>query len=316
MLPSLLLAFAPIWLFLLSGAAADSLTSTFTLRDGKTMPKFGLGVYMSDPGSPTQNAVQWALEAGYRMIDTAKIYENEKSVGKGIVKSGIPRSDIFVATKLWDDDHGYDHAQKAIREQLKDLGMDYVDLYLIHSPNTGKLVETWDALIDMRNKGLARSVGVSNFGLDHLKALKEHGRELPVVNQIEMHPLNWKEREGLMNWCKEHGILVQAYGSMFFGEEEHLATEAVEEVAAAHGKSNAQVLLRWGKQMGFQIIPKSVNKARIIENSQIFDFELSSEEMDKLSALAGSAELDAYWQPLDEPVDLGDLSRKPPAQEL
>ncbi|CAE8634717.1 unnamed protein product [Polarella glacialis] len=283
-----------------------SLTAKFQLPSERSIPIMGLGVFKSKPGPETEDAVKWALEHGYRMIDTAAIYGNEASVGKAIRESGIARKEIFLATKLWDSAHGYDQAHKAIRKSLQELRVDYLDLYLIHSPNTGKLIETWDALIDMKMSGLAHSIGVSNFGIPHLEAIKAHGRELPAVNQIEMHPLNWQERKALLEWCHENGVLVQAYGSLFFGQQERLAEEAVTSAASAKGRTPAQVLLRWGFQMGFQLIPKSIKKERILENSQIFDFELSDEEMEQLSFLKG--ELGAYWQPLDAPVDLGDVT--------
>lgn len=277
----------------------------FTLHNGRKMPAIGLGVYMMKAGSETENAVSSALQVGYRMIDTAHIYQNEESVGKAIHASGMPRNDIFLATKLWSDSHGYKSAILAMRESIRKLEVDYVDLYLIHSPNAGKIVETWDALVQIQKMGLARSIGVSNFGIAHLEALEKHGRPLPVVNQVEMHPLNWKAREDLLHWCQKRNILVQAYGSMFFGKDERLAEDTVARIAAAKGKSPAQILLRWGHQMGFQLIPKSTKRARQVENFEI-SFELGEEEMAALSAMEG--ELGAYWQPLDAPVDLGDLS--------
>lgn len=283
-----------------------SLNTSITLMDGRKIPTMGLGVYMSPPGRETEDAVRWALESGYRMVDTAMIYRNEESVGKAIAESGVPRSEVFLTTKLWDDAHGYKEAQRALRESLDRLKTDYLDLYLIHSPTTGKLIETWDALVEMQRAGLIRSVGVANFNVQHLEALVQHGRPLPVVNQVEMHPLNWKEREPLLEWCRLHGVLVQAYGSLFFGKQERLAEDAVQRVAAAKGRTAAQVLLRWGHQMGFQLIPKSVKKERIIENSQIFDFQLDDEEMGLLSSMRG--ELGAYWQPLGAAVDLGDTT--------
>lgn len=260
---------------------------------------------MMKPGQETENAVKLALDLGYRMVDTAHIYQNEESVGKALHESPVPRKEIFLATKLWSTGHGYKEAMAAARESLRKLGVDYLDLYLIHSPTAGKIVETWDALIQLQKMGLVRSIGVSNFGIAHLEALEKHGRPMPVVNQVEMHPLNWKERKDLLEYCQKKNILVQAYGSMFFGKSEHLAEDTVRKIASAKGRTPAQVLLRWGHQMGFQLIPKSVRKERLLENSQIFDFELQDEEMGALSALEGT--LDAYWQPLSAPVDLGNI---------
>jgi len=213
-----------------------------------------------------------------------------------------------VTTKLWDSHHGYDAAIEALATSLEKLGLDYLDLYLIHSPNTGKLVETWDALIAMQAAGFIRSIGVSNYGPSHMEALRTHGRPLPAVNQIEMHPMNYQERSQLLEYCKEHKILVQAYGSIFFGKTEFLDRQQVTSAVAAHpGKSSAQVLLRWGLQMGFQIIPKSIKKHRIEENLNILDFELSDDEMQTLSRMQGT--LNAYWQPIHASVDVGDTSR-------
>jgi len=284
-----------------------SRTASFQLHDGKQMPVMGLGVYMSNPGAETENAVKWALESGYRMIDTAAIYHNEESVGDAIAASGVSRSDIFLATKLWDTDHGYDAAISALETSLKKLKVDYLDLYLIHSPNTGKIVETWDALIHMQKLGKIRSIGVSNFGVQHLEALKKHGRPMPTVNQIEMHPMIYQERIPLLDFCKENGILVQAYGSMFFGKPEFLERSEVTKPATTHQATSAQVLLRWALQMGFQIIPKSVKKHRIEENLKVFDINLSPEEVEALSEMEGK--LNQYWQPLGAPVDVGDTTR-------
>lgn len=260
-------------------------TATFQLKDGKQMPVMGLAVYMMKQGEETYNAVKWALDAGYRMIDTAAIYDNEESVGKAIAESGVSRGEIFLATKLWDSDHGYDATIQGLETSLKKLKVEYLDLYLIHSPNTGKIVETWDALIHMQKQGKIRSIGVSNFGVQHLEALKEHGRPMPTVNQIEMHPMKYQERISLLDFCKQNGILVQAYGSLFFGKPEFLERSEVTDIVKAHSSSSAHVLLRWALQMGFQIIPKSVKQHRIAENLKVFDLELSPAEMESLTAM-------------------------------
>lgn len=282
--------------------------ATVQLNDGIWMPTFGLGVYRSNPGKETYDAVKDALQLGYRLVDSAALYRNEQSVGKAVHESGIPREDIWVTTKLWDSDHGYDKTIQACTESLRKLSMDYVDLYLIHSPNTGKIVETWDAMLELKRRGLARSVGVSNFDVAHIKALCSAGRPLPAVNQIEMHPLIYREREHLVSYCKENGILVQAYGSIFSGQMDKLRQPAVAGPAAARpGKTEAQVLLRWALQMGFAIIPKSVNRPRIQGNMDVFDFELTQAEMDALSAMRG--QLGAYWNPLRARVDLGRTDR-------
>mmetsp|Transcript_112278 Transcript_112278/g.349870 ORF Transcript_112278/g.349870 Transcript_112278/m.349870 type:complete len:277 (-) Transcript_112278:9-839(-) len=274
------------------------------------MPALGLGVYRCEPGRETYNAVKWALEMGYRMIDTAAFYNNEESVGKAIKDSGIPRSELFVTTKLPTHGHGYDDAVRMCNESLGLLGLDYLDLYLIHSPNGGKLVETWDALLEVQREGLVRSVGVSNFGRKHMEALRNHGRPLPAVNQIEMHPLVYEERKPLVDYCVQHKILVQAYGSVFSGQQHQLQSKTVKKVLAGHpGKTAAQVLLRWGHQMGFQVIPKSVRKERLAENAAVFDFELSEAEMAALNGMRG--DLGEYWFPMNAPVDLGRTDRGP-----
>ncbi|CAE7035006.1 unnamed protein product [Symbiodinium sp. CCMP2456] len=263
-----------LWLLLVAsatGAVAEppfatlpdkfSPTAAFKLSDGHTMPVMGLGVYMSQPGAESYNAVKWAVETGYRMIDTAAVYGNEESVGEAIADSGLPRSELFITTKLWDADHGFDAALAAFDASLKKLKLEYLDLYLIHSPNTGKIVETWDALLHLQAMGKIRSIGVSNFGIPHLDALRSHGRATPAVNQFEMHPMNYQERLPLLEYCKQQGILVQAYGSLFFGKQEFMDRPELANVAGAHpGFSAAHVLLRWGLQMGFQIIPKSVKQ--------------------------------------------------------
>jgi len=271
------------------------------------MPVIGLGVYLSKPGAETQQAVEWALQAGYRLVDTASVYRNEASVGDAIAASGVPREDIWVTTKLWDSDHGFDKTMRAFQESMTKLKLEYLDLFLMHSPNSGKIVETWDAMRTLQSMGKIRSIGVSNFGINHLEALRKHGRVLPSVNQIEMHPMNYKERMDLLDYCKKHGILVQAYGSLFAGKLQFMDRREVKQVVAAHpGTTAAQVLLRWGLQMGFQIIPKSVKQQRIIENLEVLNIALSEAEMDVLSAMQG--DLGAYWQPISAPVDIGDTS--------
>jgi diketogulonate reductase-like aldo/keto reductase len=285
--------------------------ATYLLSDGVAMPVFGLGVYLAKPGPEAYDACLEALKLGYRLIDTAHIYKNEEDVGRAIKDSGVARKDLFIVTKLWDSEHGYDKTRAAFLRSLANLGLEYLDLYLMHSPNTGKLVESYDAMLDLKDEGLLRSAGVSNFDVRHLEALRTHGRPMPSVNQFEMHPLIYQKRYGLLEYCQKHRVLVQAYGSIFFGKPERLAEAPVADAAAAHKKSAAQVLLRWGLQMGFQLIPKSVNADRIAANMQIFDFELSESEVARLSAMEG--DLGAYWDPItNAEVDVGDTSRRTP----
>jgi len=286
---------------------AAAATSVVALLDGREMPLFGLGVYRSAPGAETENAVLWSLQAGYRLIDSASLYQNEASVGAALQKSGVPRNEVFITTKLWDSDHGYESAIDACNKSLKKLGTDYIDLYLIHSPNTGKLVETWDAFVELQRRGLVRSIGVSNMDIPHIEALIQHHRPLPVVNQFEMHPMIWEEREALLNFCKSKGIIVQAYGSIFAGKPRCLSDQSLVRVGAECKKSVGQVLLRWGHQMGFAIIPKSVQRHRIAENMDIFDFELTPKQMAAIASIRGR--LGSYWNPLEAGVHLGDTSR-------
>eukprot|EP00434_Breviolum_minutum_P001329 symbB.v1.2.001170.t1/scaffold60.1/size581591/10 len=287
--------YAPGWT---SGSMArPKMFPNMQLLDGRRMPSFGLGVYRSPPGAETYNAVKWALELGYRLVDTAALYNNEESVGEAIRDSGVPREDVWVTTKLWDSDHGYEAAMSACQKSLKKLGLGYIDLYLIHSPNTGKLVETWDAFVKLQGQGLVKSIGVSNFGVQHLEALKASGRPLPVVNQIEMHPLIYQERKPVIEYCEANGIQITAYGSIFGGDTKQLQRREVLQVQAAHpGASAAQLLLRWALQKGFQIIPKSVHQERLQENMNLFDLELSAVEMETLSKMKG--QLGQYWNPL------------------
>jgi len=281
------------------------------------MPVFGMGVYQSNPGKETFNAVSWALSLGYPLIDTAAMYQNEVSVGKAIKASGTPREEIFITTKVNGPDHGYRGAIRSVKNSLEDLDVDYLDLVLIHSPFGGKLVETYDGLLEMQRQGLVRSVGVSNFGLKHLEALQSHGRPRPAVNQIEMHPLIYQERKALVSYCKEANIAITAYGSIFFGRKKKLNQKIIKGIAQAHEKSPAQVLLRWGLQMKLAIIPKSTSSIeRQRENMNLFDFELTEKEMEVLTTLqtkVGARGTVAYWNPVEEaPVDIGETTHWSP----
>jgi diketogulonate reductase-like aldo/keto reductase len=279
--------------------------STKQLNDGNEMPLIGLGVYMA--GERTYQAVKWALELGYRLVDTASMYENEEAVGKAVRESGVPREELFITTKLNTPDHGFDSAYEACKTSLALLQVGYIDLYLIHSPYGGKLIETFDALLKLKAEGFIKSVGVSNFGVKHLRALRQYGRPAPAVNQFEMHPMIYQERQALLKYCEENKIAITAYGSMFSGKQSALKSPTLQKIAEQHGKSPSQVLLRWGHQHGFALIPKSVSaKARQEENRNIFDFQLSAEEVNVLSGMGG--ELAEYWNPVDDAaVDLGSV---------
>jgi len=259
------------------GAADLAYTSTLALNNGGAMPVFGLGVYQS--GSKTKQACLWALEDGYRHIDTAALYDNEVAVGEAVRASGIPREDIFITTKLWNSDHG--DALGAFEESLDNLGLDYVDLYLMHSPLPKKRLEAWRAMIEIQESGRAKAIGVSNFGIHHLEEFIEETGVVPAVNQLEIHP--FLTRSDLVAFCKEKGIVVTAYSPLTKGEKLDDATLVA--IADAVGKTPAQVMIRWSLQHGYVCIPKSTNKKRIKENGDVWDFELSADQMAALDGL-------------------------------
>lgn len=258
----------------------QNLNDRTTLNNGVHMPWFGLGVYKAE-GDEVIQSVQHAIRHGYRSIDTASFYGNEEGVGIGIRQSGVPREDIFVTTKVWNDDQGYDSTLNAFEESRRRLGLETVDLYLIHWPVSGKYIETWKALEHLYKKGLVRAIGVCNFNIHHLKDLMANAEIVPAVNQVEYHPrLTQKE---LHRFCRENGIQLEAWSPLMRGEI--LKEETLVKIAANHGKNPAQVILRWDLQHGVVTIPKSVRPERIEQNADIFDFELSQEEMAKIDAL-------------------------------
>lgn len=256
-------------------------TASLPLHSGGTIPQVGLGVWQSPRGAPTKNAVLSAIRAGYRHVDTARIYGNEADVGAAVRQSGVSRSEIFVTTKLWNDDQGYDAAQRAFDASLERLGLEYVDLYLIHWPVAGKRLESWRALERIKASGRARAIGVSNFLVPHLEELFGSAKELPSVNQIEMHPfLQQRETRAL---CNQHGIVVEAYSPLTRGRR--LEDPAIARVAKRLGRTPAQVLLRWGIEKGVVVLPKSVTESRIVENADVFGFSLDADAIAALDAL-------------------------------
>lgn len=279
------------------------------LRDGNRMPMIGMGVYRADPGQEAYLTVQWALEVGYRLIDTAAVYGNEADVGRAIADSGIPREQIFITTKIDKDSHGYEKALAAADDCLERLGTEYIDLLLIHSPFGGKIVETWDALVQLQKDGKVKSIGVSNFGVKHLKAILDYGRPLPVVNQIELHPLNFEERKELRIFCKQNLIRITAYGSLFGGQSDRFADSMLHYLAKKYKKTVPQILLRWALDSNYAIIPKaSSSKERVKENFDILDFKLDPKEVNVVGEMRGKP-LDEYWDPVkDAEVDIGDTS--------
>ena len=247
------------------------------LSNGTEMPLLGLGVWQLRAGRPTERAVIWALEAGYRHVDTAKLYRNEESVGAAIRSSGLPREEVFVATKFHprDPDPG-----RSVQESLRLLGLEYVDLYLVHWP-VGDPRRHWGAFERLAGRGLARAVGVSNCGADQLAALLGSASVPPTVNQIEVNPFQY--RRALIVACERAGVVPEAYSPLTRGAD--LRNRTVAAVAERHGRTPAQVLLRWAVQRGIPVIPKSGNRDRIAENARIFDFALADQDMAALDAL-------------------------------
>ncbi|TKH04367.1 aldo/keto reductase [Peribacillus simplex] len=262
-----------------------NLQDTTTLHNGVKMPWFGLGVFKVEEGPELVNAVKVAIKHGYRSIDTAAIYENEEGVGQGIreglKEAGISREDLFVTSKVWNADLGYESTIAAYEKSLKKLGLEYLDLYLIHWPVEGKYKEAWRALETLYKEGKVKAIGVSNFQIHHLKDLMEDAEVKPMVNQVECHPrLTQKEVQA---FCKEQGIQLEAWSPLMQGEL--LDNDVLQAIATKHGKSVAQVILRWDLQNGIVTIPKSTKEHRIVENSTVFDFELTEEEMNQIDGL-------------------------------
>lgn len=251
------------------------------LNNGIEIPSLGFGVFKVKEGDEVFRSVLEALEAGYRLIDTAAIYGNEEGVGRAIKASGLKREEIFLTTKLWNTDQGYDKAFKAFETSLKKLDTDYVDLYLIHWPGKDKFVESYKALEKLYKDKKVRAIGVCNFHIHHLEELMAETEVVPAMNQIELHPL-MNQRE-ILNFCKEKGIQVEAWGPLMQGKGD-LEAQVFVDLGKKYSKSPAQVILRWHHQNGVLAIPKSVTPSRIRENIDIFDFELSDEDMKKIDA--------------------------------
>jgi diketogulonate reductase-like aldo/keto reductase len=259
------------------------LQKTKKLNNGVEIPYLGLGVFQIKEGNETANAVHWAIEAGYRHIDTAALYGNEKSVGTGIRNSGIDRKKLFVTTKLWKDDMLRGSQMKAFEKSLKLLQMDYVDLYLIHWPVAGKSMESWKVLEEIYKSEKARAIGVSNFMEKHIDALLHEAKIVPAVNQVECHP--HLSQQPLVDYCKKHGIVFEAWSPLGGTGGNLLDDPVLKKIADKHGKSAAQVTLRWELQRDIITIPKSIHQARIVANTDIYGFELSADEMKAIDAL-------------------------------
>jgi len=266
-----------------------------TLNDGSQMPVLGLGVYQAPPGRTTHAAVKVALECGYRLIDTAALYRNEADVGNAVRASGIPREDVFITTKLWNSDHGFESARRACQESLRRLGLAYIDLYLIHWPVRGLRRESWRALVQLQKDSLCRSIGVSNYTIAHLEELLANSPVVPSVNQVEFHPFLYQSE--LLDFCRAHAIQLEAYSPLARGLGMQHPT--VREVASRHRRTPAQVLIRWSLQHGAIPIPKSVRPERIRANAQVFDFDLPAGDMQALDRL--SEGLHTAWNPEGTP---------------
>lgn len=274
---------------------------SYTLNNGVSIPVLGFGTWKAENGEVAYQAVLEALKAGYRHIDTAAIYQNEESVGRAIRDSGISRQEIFVTTKLWNTNHSYDEARQAFEESMEKLGLDYLDLYLIHWPNPKPLrennewktrnAEVWRAMEDLYKEGKICAIGVSNFLPHHLDALLETARIIPAVNQVRLAPGVYQEE--VVAYCKEKGILLEAWGP--FGQGELFDKKEVQEIAAKHGKSVAQIALAWSLAEEFLPLPKSVTASRIQSNLDCFGIELSKEEREVLktiSVISGAPRVD------------------------
>jgi methylglyoxal/glyoxal reductase len=258
-----------------------TLKSSAKLNNGVEIPYLGLGVYQSPPGEITLRAVRYALKIGYRQIDTAELYGNEKDVGRALRESGIRREDVFITTKVWNSHQGYDSTLYACEGSLGRLGLSYVDLYLIHWPVQGLGDETWRAMIKLLHEGKARAIGVSNYSIRELNELLDKSDIVPAVNQVEFHPFLYQEE--LLRFCKNNKIQLEAYSPLTRGKR--LNHPNILELAKKYNKTPAQVLIRWSLQHNVVVIPKSIHEARIKENSQVFDFQLEPKDMKLLDSL-------------------------------
>lgn len=268
-----------------------ALDTTVPLNDGVALPLLGFGTYQIPSGGACERAVAHALKLGYRHIDTAALYGNEADVGRAVRASGIPRGEVFVTTKLWNSDQGYETALKAFDKSLGRFGLDYIDLYLIHWPEPGKRLDSWRALVEIKRQGRARSIGVSNYTIAHLEELLRSSKSIPSVNQVEMSPFLTQQK--LRQFCAAKGICLMAYCPLTHGDK--LTHPALSALATRHAKTPAQILLRWAIQHGIAAIPKSARIERITENADLYDFALDAGDMSRLDAL--NQDYRTSWDP-------------------
>jgi methylglyoxal/glyoxal reductase len=257
-----------------------TINSTAKLNNGISVPRLGLGVYQIPPGKPTFNAVNFALKIGYEHIDTARIYGNESDVGEAIRHSDVKRDEIFVTTKVWNSDQGYDSTLKAFDASLRRLGLSYIDLYLIHWPVQKEIVDTWKALITLLKNGKVRSIGVSNYGINELNETIQNSDIIPAINQVEFHPFLFQK--DLLQFCKRNAIQLEAYSPLTRGKR--LNHPQLIELGQKYNKSPAQILVRWSLQHDLIVIPKSSHEERILENSRVFDFHINEKDMETLNS--------------------------------
>lgn len=276
-----------------------SLKDTTTLNNGVEMPWVGLGVFMMQDGKEASDAVRWAVEAGYRSIDTAAVYKNEKAVGQGIKDSGVDRSKLFVTSKVWNSDLGYESTLKAFQSSLKRLKLDYLDLYLIHWPVEGKYKDSWKALEKLYKDGYVRSIGLSNFHENHIEDILSVAEVIPQVDQIECHPkLNQKE---LIKYTKKHRIQFEAWSPLMHGEL--LMDKTIVQIAHKYKKTPAQLLIRWDLENGLVTIPKTSKKDRIESNANVFDFTIEEEDKKILDSMNDGSR----WGPDPDDFDLPEV---------
>lgn len=258
-----------------------NLQSTATLSNGVQMPWLGLGVFKAEEGQEVIDAVKAAIKAGYRSIDTASLYRNEEGVGQAIKESGVAREELFITTKVWNSDQGYESTIAAFDTSLNKLGLDYIDLYLIHWPVKGKYKDTWRALEKLYSDGKVRAIGISNFQIHQIEDLLTVAKVKPMVNQVELHPL--LSQVELREYSRKQGIQIEAWAPLAQGQL--LDNELIKEIAVQHNKSVAQIIIRWDLQNEIVTIPKSIKDHRIIENADVYDFELSVQEMERINAI-------------------------------